>query len=145
MVVVRKPNGNLRICIDPKDLYKVLKTQPYRLPTIEDILPDHSRAKVFSTFDVKNGVLAHPARWWEFETDHLQYALCEVPSTAATFWALVRPWRIPKAPTPGSGRDPRSADHTWWYPTLGRRKHIWRGTPRSWWKAEKTHASVPRA
>lgn len=62
MVVVRKPNGNLRICIDPKDLYKVLKCSRYRLPTIEDILPDLSRAKVFSTFDVKNG-------FWHIELD----------------------------------------------------------------------------
>ena len=55
MVEVRKPNGNLRICIDPKDLNKVLKSSHNPLPTIEDILPDLRRAMVFSTFDVKNG------------------------------------------------------------------------------------------
>ena len=62
MVVVKKPNGTLRICIDPKDLNKVLKRSHYPLPTIEDILPDLSRAKVFSTFDVKNG-------FWHIELD----------------------------------------------------------------------------
>ena len=62
MVVVKKPNGTLRICIDPKDLNKVLKRSHYPLPTIEDILPDLSRAKVFSTFDVKNG-------FWRIELD----------------------------------------------------------------------------
>lgn len=63
MVVVWKPNGNMRICLDPKDLNKVLKRSHYPLPTIEDILPDLSRAKVFSTFDVKNGV-------WHIELDY---------------------------------------------------------------------------
>ena len=54
MVVVKKPNGTLCICIEAKDLNKVLKCSHYLLPTIEDILPDLSRAKVFNTFDVKN-------------------------------------------------------------------------------------------
>ena len=62
MVVVKKPNGSLHICIDPKDLNKVLKRSHYQLPTIEDILPDLSRAKVFSTFDVKNS-------FWHIELD----------------------------------------------------------------------------
>ena len=62
MVVVKKPNGNLRICIDPKDLNKLLKCSHYPLPTIEDILTDLSRAKVFSTFDFKNG-------FWHIELD----------------------------------------------------------------------------
>lgn len=55
MVVVKKPKGYLGICIDPKDLNKVLKRSHYPLPTIEDTLPDLSRAKVFSKFDVNNG------------------------------------------------------------------------------------------
>jgi len=62
MVVVKKLNGNLRICIDPKDLNNVLKRSQYPLSTIDDILPDLSRAKVFSTFDVKNG-------FWYIELD----------------------------------------------------------------------------
>ena len=63
MVVVRKPNGNLRICLDPKDLNKVLKRNLYRLLTIEDIIPDLSRAKVLSIFEVKN-------RLWHIELNN---------------------------------------------------------------------------
>ena len=62
MVIVKKPNGNIRVCLDPKDLNKVLKRSHYPMPTIDDILPELSRAKVFSVFDVKTG-------FWHVELD----------------------------------------------------------------------------
>ena len=52
MVIVKKLNGNIRVCLDPKDLNKVLKRSHYPMPTIDDILPELCRAKVFSVFDV---------------------------------------------------------------------------------------------
>ena len=55
LVLVKKPNGKLRICIDPKPLNKALKRSHYPLPVIDDILPELSQAKVFSVGDVKNG------------------------------------------------------------------------------------------
>ncbi|XP_052785334.1 uncharacterized protein K02A2.6-like [Mya arenaria] len=54
LVVVKKPSGKLRICIDPKPLNKALKRSHYPLPIIEDLLPELSEAKVFSKCDVKN-------------------------------------------------------------------------------------------
>lgn len=55
MVVVQKQNGKPRVCIDPRPLNKSLKCSYFPLPTIEDILPDLSRAKVFTVCDVKSG------------------------------------------------------------------------------------------
>ena len=55
LVTVRKPNGQIRVCIDPKDLNRVLRRSHYPTPTIDEILPELSRAKVFSTVDAKNG------------------------------------------------------------------------------------------
>lgn len=52
---MKKPSGKLRVCIDPKPLNKALKRSHYPLPTIEDVLPDLNRARVFSVCDVKNG------------------------------------------------------------------------------------------
>lgn len=54
MVVVQKQNGKPRVCIDPKPLNKALKRSHFPLPTIEDILPDMSKAKVFTVCDVKS-------------------------------------------------------------------------------------------
>ena len=55
LLVVHKPNDKLRICIDPKYLNAALKRSVYMMPTIEDILPQLSKAKVFSTADATHG------------------------------------------------------------------------------------------
>jgi len=55
MVVVEKKNGDLRICIDPKDLNENMNRSHYPTPTLEDITSNLKDAKVFSTFDTKNG------------------------------------------------------------------------------------------
>ncbi|KAL6490120.1 hypothetical protein MHYP_G00004650 [Metynnis hypsauchen] len=55
MVAVQKPSGKLRICIDPKPLNRALKRSHFPLPTIDDILPDLSKTKVFTVCDVKQG------------------------------------------------------------------------------------------
>ncbi|XP_015760049.1 PREDICTED: uncharacterized protein K02A2.6-like [Acropora digitifera] len=40
LVVAEKPNGKLRLCIDPVHLNKALKRSHYPLPVIEDVLPE---------------------------------------------------------------------------------------------------------
>ena len=62
MVVTKKPNGKLRICIDPKDLNKAVKRSHYPSRTIEDLIPDLTQAKVFSVLDAKNA-------FWQVELD----------------------------------------------------------------------------
>ena len=52
MAVVHKPNGKLRICIDPLPLNAALKRQYYRLPVL-DVLPKLQNAKIFSKLDVR--------------------------------------------------------------------------------------------
>ena len=54
--------GKLRICIDPKHLNQNIKRRHYTLPTIEDLLHDLSKAKIFSVVDAKNG-------FWHVELD----------------------------------------------------------------------------
>ena len=55
MVVATKPSGDLRICLDPKQLNKALKRERHPLPVIEDVLPNLSKAKVFTKMDARNG------------------------------------------------------------------------------------------
>ena len=55
IVVTEKKEGQkLRLCIDPKPLNNALKSI-YPLPTMEDVLPQLGKAKVFSVCDLKNG------------------------------------------------------------------------------------------
>lgn len=71
-IVLVKRNDKLRICIDPSDLNKALKDVKYQMPKIEEILPELQDAKVFSTFDAKNG-------FWQLVLD-------EESSKMTTFW-----------------------------------------------------------
>ena len=48
MVTIVKPNGSLRICIDPRDLNKAIKREPYPMSTIEEIVTRIPNAKVLS-------------------------------------------------------------------------------------------------
>ncbi|CAC5379318.1 unnamed protein product [Mytilus coruscus] len=53
LVIVKKPSGKIRLCIDPKPLNKALKRCHYPLPIIEDLLPELSKAKVYSSVMLK--------------------------------------------------------------------------------------------
>ena len=55
MVIVKKNNGKIRLCIDPKPLNNALKRNQYPLPTLDDVLPELSNAKFFTVADVQSG------------------------------------------------------------------------------------------
>ena len=62
MVASIKKNGDIRICIDPQALNAALKRELHPLPVIDDILPELSKARIFSKFDFRNG-------YWQCELD----------------------------------------------------------------------------
>ena len=53
MVAVMKPN-KLRLCIDPRDLNRATKRPKYQMPTLEEVLPTLSKAKIFTVLDAKD-------------------------------------------------------------------------------------------
>ena len=61
-VCVTKPNGSIRLCLDPKDLNKAIKRPHYYTPTLEDILPKLNGAKYFSILDARSG-------YWNMKLD----------------------------------------------------------------------------
>ena len=54
MVVTTKRNGKVRLCIDPKPLNNALKRNNNPLPSIEDVLPLLSDAKLFTVLNARN-------------------------------------------------------------------------------------------
>ncbi len=58
----RKANGQLRICLDPKDLNKAIKRCHHRTPTLEETTYMLTGASCFSKLDAKNG-------YWSVELD----------------------------------------------------------------------------
>ena len=53
MAVAHKPNGKLRICIDPQPRNAALKREHYRLPMLDDVLTKLRDSKIFSKLDLK--------------------------------------------------------------------------------------------
>ena len=55
MVMTEKKNGDVRICIDPKDLNMAIKREHFQIPTKEEILGELAGAKYFSKMDATAG------------------------------------------------------------------------------------------
>ena len=57
---VQKPDGSLRICLDPKDLNNALKRGQHHTPTLEELTHRFSGANIFSKLDAKHGYWSVP-------------------------------------------------------------------------------------
>ena len=57
MVAARKKKGDVRMCLDPRDLNKALRRPHYPMCTADDVASRIRNAKVFSTLDAKAGFL----------------------------------------------------------------------------------------
>jgi len=68
LVIVEK-NGTLRLCLDPRDVNKVVKCEHYRIPTVQEISNHLAGKVVFSTLDLKDG-------YWKVEVDEDSSLLC---------------------------------------------------------------------
>lgn len=55
LVVATKKNGDLRLCLDPRDLNKYIRRQHFKLPTREEVMARFHKAKVFSKIDAADG------------------------------------------------------------------------------------------
>ena len=55
VVLATKKSGALRICIDLRLLNQALKRETFQLPVLDDLLPELSQAKMFSTVDLTAG------------------------------------------------------------------------------------------
>ncbi|KAG1688819.1 hypothetical protein GQR58_007942 [Nymphon striatum] len=62
MVITEKKNGDMRICLDPRDLNRALKREHFQLPILEDTLHNMTHSKVFSKLDLLSG-------YWHIELD----------------------------------------------------------------------------
>ena len=60
MVVVRKPDGGVRICCDLSLVNKAIIADRYPLPTLEELTTDFAGARYFSKLDLKWGYLQVP-------------------------------------------------------------------------------------
>ena len=55
MIPVSKSNGEIRVCLDLRELNQAIQRQHYPMPSIEDVTARMPNAKVFSKFDATSG------------------------------------------------------------------------------------------
>lgn len=91
MQIVEKPNGSLRICLDPKPLNACIKREHFLIPKSEDILSRLSGKRVFTVLDLRNG-------FWQMELDRSSSDLTTFMTPFGRFrWNRV-PFGISNAP-----------------------------------------------
>ena len=55
IVVVKKPDNSLRMCIDYRKLNEITKSSAYPIPRIDEIIESLAKAKIFSVLDATSG------------------------------------------------------------------------------------------
>lgn len=81
---VLKPDGSIRFCLDPRDLNKALLRPKYQMPTLDEVLPDLSKAKCFTVLDATDS--------------YHQVQLDEESSYLTTFWTPFGRYRYLRMP-----------------------------------------------
>ena len=87
MLAIAKPN-KVRICIDPRDLNRVIRREHYQLPTIDEVSSRLTGAKKFTLCDAKDGfhqILLDDASSFSY---NVQYAFWTLSDGPHAFWYL---------------------------------------------------------
>ena len=90
LTIVEKPNGKLRLCLDPKDLNKAIKRHHYEMPTEETVFADMSEATVFSNLDASIG-------YWQIAVDSENSDLLTFNTPFGRYKFLRLPFRLKRA------------------------------------------------
>jgi len=91
MVVTKKKNNSLRICLDPKDLNESVKREHYPIPRKDDIIAEMVNATVFSKLDASHG-------FWQVKLDDQSSKLCTFNTPFGRYRFLRLPFGIKSAP-----------------------------------------------
>lgn len=91
MIVVKKPNGSLRICMDPKRLNKAIKREHYQLPTLDEVITEMNGAKYFTKLDASSG-------FWAIQLDDRSSKICTFATPSGRYRFLRLPFGIKSAP-----------------------------------------------
>lgn len=91
LVVVQKSNGQLRVCLDPRDLNRAIKREHFVIPTFADIAPKLHGKRIFSVIDMKDG-------FWHIRLDEASSKLCTFNSIFGRYSYTRLPFGIASAP-----------------------------------------------
>jgi hypothetical protein len=91
MVVVQKPNGAVRLCIDPRDLNVAMKRSHHPMKTVDEVASRLEGANTFSILDAKNG-------FWQLKLDEESSLLCTFNTPIGRYRFTRLPFGVKCAP-----------------------------------------------
>ncbi|GFT25449.1 transposon Tf2-6 polyprotein [Nephila pilipes] len=91
LVIEEKPNGNLRLCLDFRDLNKVIKREHYQIPCTDGIISRLEGKKIFSVVDLKDG-------FWHVLLDEVSSEICTFNTPFGRYKFNKLPFGIVSAP-----------------------------------------------
>lgn len=91
LVIVEKKTGELRLCLDPKDLNQAIIREHYIIPTAEEIASKLNNKKIFSVIDMSSG-------FWQIKLDKASADLCTFNTPFGKYKFLRLPFGIKSAP-----------------------------------------------
>lgn len=96
LILITKPDGSTRVCVDYRGLNAVTKKNAYPLPRIDDAYQFLSKSKFFSTLDLKSGFwqiqmeesdkskTSFTCQYGHFQWKVMPFGLCNAPATFQT-------------------------------------------------------------
>ena len=108
IVVVRKPDSSIRLCVDYRQLNKITVKDAYPVPRVDDTIDALSGSAFFSTFNLASGFwqvdLSNSAKslsafvtpFGLYEWNVMPFGLCNAPATFQRLMSTVLDGLIPK-------------------------------------------------
>ena len=81
---MEKKDGSLRLCLDPKDLNKVIRREHFQIPTFEDVVSRLGGKKYFTVLDQQDS-------YWQVPLSEESFYMC----TFNTAFGRYRFLRVP--------------------------------------------------
>lgn len=91
LMIVEKPNGSLRLCLDPKPLNKYICREHYLIPKCDNILSRLVGKKMFTVIDMKDG-------FWQLELTKRSSDFCTFNTPFGRYKFNRVPFGISSAP-----------------------------------------------
>ena len=91
LVIARKKNGKIRVCMDPSSLNKAIYREHYPMRTIEEVISQMPNAKIFSVLDANHG-------FWQVKLDSDSSKLCTFNTPFGRYSFKRLPFGITSAP-----------------------------------------------
>jgi hypothetical protein len=91
VVLVPKPDGSMRFCIDYRRLHNLTVRELYLLPRMDECIDSLGDARIFSTLDCNSG-------YWQIPVDPADRAKTTLTSHEGLYWFLRMPFGLRNAP-----------------------------------------------